>query len=180
MSGEIDEAATGANQAKTRYTVYAKKWIVHPNYNIANFAKDIGLVYLPSDVYYSTNADIARLYLHDSQISSQYTTYYLDKSANMVGFGKTGSSGAYSSTLKVATLKFAAFSRCVMDYNPVTPDSLSVCFISASTSPLQLPCEGDEGYGYFQVVPQPDSERQESARRIRVESRGKCSKIPGS
>jgi hypothetical protein len=37
MVGEIDEAVTDATKAKTRYTVYAKQWIKHPNYDSGNF-----------------------------------------------------------------------------------------------------------------------------------------------
>jgi hypothetical protein len=140
MVGEIDETATDATKAETRYTVYAKQWVAHPNYDNTNFAKDIGLVYLPSDVYQSKNVDIAPLYLHDPQISSHFTSHFLDQSAKVAGFGRKGESGAYSNTLQVTTVKFVAFSRCQSDYTNFAPDSSSICYTSASTTQVQVIC----------------------------------------
>jgi hypothetical protein len=143
MVGEIDEAATDATKASTRCTMYAKQWIKHPDYDSTTFGKDIGLVYLPVDVYQSKNVDIAPLYLHDSQISTQYTSYYKDQLANVAGWGQKGSSGANSNTLQYTTIKFVALSICLSSY--ASPDPTSVCYGTGSTTQTQLPCYGDEG-----------------------------------
>jgi hypothetical protein len=135
MVGEIDE--NDANKASTRHTLYAKQWLVHPDFAASTYAKNIGIIYLPADVYQSKNADIAPLYLHDPQISNAFSSYYQDQLADVSGWGMLGTSGAASTTLQSTTIKIRTAATCQSAYG-YAPDSKNLCHSTGSTSQIKV------------------------------------------
>jgi chymotrypsin-like protease len=133
--GDTDISATGT--AKTRYTVMAKQWIKHENFSTSTLANDIALVYLPVNVYRSTNVDIAYLYLNDPADSSVFNTYFLNQLVNVAGWGRISQTGAYSDTLKHTEVKIIDAATCQPSYT-ITIDSKRLCIKSGSTTTMQV------------------------------------------
>jgi hypothetical protein len=113
--GETDVTPGTAQNtwASTRNVVYAKMWKRHESFNGATGANNIGLVYLPADVYYSSNSQIMNLYLKDPEISGNAATYYMGQSVKIAGWGMTGDyPAAVSNTLKYITIPIVTESDC--------------------------------------------------------------------
>jgi hypothetical protein len=112
--GEIDVTpGTASNTwASTRYVVQAKMWTSYSGKNIA-------VVYLPSDVYYSKNSQIMNLYLKDPEISGNAATYYIGKSVKIACWGRMGNStaAALSNTLKYISIPIVDSNTCTRGYS---------------------------------------------------------------
>jgi hypothetical protein len=133
--GETNIASTYANQASSRYTVMAKKWLSHPTFdgNLDN----IGLIYLPVNVNRGPNVDIIYLYLYDPEVSSVFTTYFLNQVVEVAGWGRISQTGAFSATLKYTSVKIMDTATCQTAYGTTTIGSKKACVLSASTTVVQ-------------------------------------------
>jgi hypothetical protein len=132
--GETNMATTYANQASSRYTVMAKKWLLHPSFD--GSLNNIGLVYLPVSVTRGPNVDIIFLYLNDPEDSSIFTTYYYNQIVEVAGWGRISNTGANSDTLKVTTVKIMDTAVCQTSFTS-SIGTKKACFLSASPTVVQ-------------------------------------------
>jgi hypothetical protein len=90
----------------TRHILQAKKYILHPTFSLPD--DDIALVYLPVDLYYSTNTAILNFYLKDPATAASRTNNFYGQNVKVAGWGSTSGTGSLSNTLKTTTLTLAA------------------------------------------------------------------------
>jgi hypothetical protein len=117
-----------------RLVVYAKMWTKHASYDAVAHTNNIGLVYLPSDVYYSTKSTIANIYLKDPTINSVYDAIYDGFDLEIVGWGEN--IGDPSNTLQTIQSSFLDRGSCDTSYPSRT--SKEICVQGGA-------CNGDQG-----------------------------------
>jgi hypothetical protein len=132
--GETNMATTYANQASSRYTVMAKKWILHPDYD--GSLNSIGLVYLPVNVNRSPNVDIIYLYPNDPEDTGIFTTSFYNQVVETAGWGRISETGPNSDALKFTTVKIIDTTVCQGSYS-TTIGSKKACFVSANPPVVQ-------------------------------------------
>jgi hypothetical protein len=117
----------------TRNVLQAKKYINHPDYMASKADNDISLVYLPVDLYYSTNTAILNLYLKDPATDTSRTDNFYGKTVKLAGWGQTNSSNLLSNTLKTTTMTLQA--SCFFDF---ADNGKSMCAMTLSDTAYEV------------------------------------------
>jgi hypothetical protein len=87
--------------------------LTHPNYDPMTGANNIALIYLPVELYYSSNTAVLNMYLKDPEIPSVLTASFIGQTAKVAAWGQTsGTAGTLSNTLKTTDLSIVDSSTC--------------------------------------------------------------------
>jgi hypothetical protein len=115
---DVTEGTAQNTWPSTRHVVKAKMVVKNPNYNAA-LENNIALVYLPVDLYYSTNTAILNLYLKDPEIATVLTASFIGKTAKVAGWGQTAApvGSPPSNTLKTTDLTIVDTDTCSFSYS---------------------------------------------------------------
>jgi hypothetical protein len=109
---DVNPSSTTSTASTTKYTVQAKMWVQHEGYDSNTNVNNIALIFLPTNVYRSSNAAISYLYLNDPEESAIFAASFFNQVADIVGFGRTSSFTAIPPRLRKATTRIVSLSDC--------------------------------------------------------------------
>jgi hypothetical protein len=122
VSVNIDAAASAASA--TRHTLEAKKLLKHPLYSATTFDNDIALIYLPVNAVKSAMVAIGYTPMQDPSDTAVFAAYFYNNQARTFGWGRTGQTAAYSSTLQTAQGPIITLADCQSTYPTVTANQI--------------------------------------------------------